>query len=130
MRRAAIAITLLLASAALARAEVHVGINIGIPPPPAIVFPEPPPLIVVPRSPVYYAPAAPYPFFYYDGLYYVEDRGYWFTSGSVHGPWRYVRRVPRHILAVPARYRHVPPGHLKHHGKHHGRGHGHGHGHD
>jgi len=126
-----------------ARADVHVGINIGVPPPPAIALPAPPPLVVVPGSPVYYAPEVPYNFFYYGGTYYVFNDGYWYNSRSAHGPWVFVQHVPRAVRYVPARYYHVPPGHLKHHGpppwaghgrghyKHdddHGHGHGHGHG--
>lgn len=139
---------LLLAATVAGAADVHVGINIGVPPPPAVVVPGPPELVVVPGSPVYVAPAVPYNFFYYDGLYYVFHDGYWFSAGSSGGPWAYVRHVPRPVLAVPVRYYRVPPGHLKHHGpppwagrghRHddddddqheHGHGHGHGRHHD
>ena len=138
MRRALAAAILCVALGGLARAaDVHIGVNIGVPPPPQIVVPAPPQLVVVPGSPVYVAPSVPYNFFYYDGIYYVSHEGHWFSSPSTGGPWVFVRRVPRPVLAVPTRYYRMPPGHMKHHGPGHGhghdrdrdRGHGHGHGH-
>ena len=137
MRRALAAAIVCMALGGLARAaDVHVNVNIGVPPPPQIVMPAPPQLEVVPGSPVYVAPAVPYNFFYYDGIYYVSHEGHWFSSPSAHGPWVFVQHAPRPVLAVPARYYRVPPGHMKHHGPPpwagHGRGHEdeHGHGHD
>jgi hypothetical protein len=123
-------VLLLLVMSSARAADVHIGINIGPPPPPAVVLPAPPELVVVPHSPVYYAPAVPYNFFYYGGVYYVFHDGYWFSSPSTHGPWAFVPRVPRLILAVPAHYYKVPPGHGKKHGPPPwaGRGHGRGHG--
>lgn len=126
--RAAAILALVLARATSARgADVHIGINVGVPPPPppAIVLPAPPALTIVPGSPVYYAPALPYDFFYYGGLYYVLHDGYWFSAGSTRGPWVAVSQLPRPVLAVPARYYKVPPGHWKRHGPPGGgRGHG------
>jgi hypothetical protein len=115
--------------AAAHAADVHVGINIGVPAPapPPIAIEAPPPLVVVPNSPVYYAPSLPYNFFYYDGLYYVFHEGSWFSSVSAHGPWGFVPRVPRPVLAVPVGYYRVPPGHWKKHGPPPWAGHGHEH---
>ena len=130
-------------------ADIHVGINIGVPPPPPpVVIEAPPPLVVVPDSPVYYAPQLPYNYFYYGGRYWRFHEGAWFAAASFAGPWGFVsvHHVPPPLLAVPARYYRVPPGHWrKHHGPppwahhghdgdgdgdgdHHGHGHGHGHG--
>jgi len=131
MRRMLCLLSLLGTVAPAAAADVHIGINVGVPPPPPIVVERPPELVIVPGSPVYYAPAVPYNFFYYDGAYYTFHDAHWFSARSAHGPWTYVRRVPRPVVAVPVRYYRVPPGHLKHHGPppwhDHGRGHGHGH---
>lgn len=77
-------------------------------PPPVVVVPPPvvvapPTLVVVPGTPVYYAPAAPYPYYFYGGGYYVVHGGVWFQGPTYRGPWRaiHVRAVPRPILAVP-----------------------------
>jgi hypothetical protein len=131
------AFSTLLGAAFPAAADVHVGINIGVPPPPAVVIEAPPPLVVVPGSPVYYAPQLPYNFFYYGGIYYVFNDGYWYSARSAHGPWGYVHHVPPPVLHVPVHYYHVPPGQAKKYYRGHGRGHddwdddhhGHGHGH-
>jgi len=107
-------------------ADVHVGINVGVPAPPAIVVPAPPRLVVVPTTPtVQYAPDLSANFFFYGGSYYTFNDGSWFIASAYNGPWAYVEpvRVPRPILAVPSRYYHVPPGHVRHaygyHGHHH-----------
>ncbi len=96
--------------------NVSIGINVGVPPPPpAIVLPAPPPLIVVPGTPVYYAPSLNINFFAYGGRYYRHHNGAWFMASSYAGPWGFITvdRVPRPVLAVPATYYKVPPGHMK-----------------
>src|SRR5437667_10199884 len=121
MRRTSLGIVLaagLLAEPARAT-DVHIGINIGtLPPPPPVVVEAPPPLVVVPRTPVYYAPALPYNYFYYGGLYYTLHEDHWFYAASFNGPWSFVtiEHVPRPILAVPVPYYTVHPGHRKERG--------------
>jgi hypothetical protein len=127
----ALVVLSVLFAAPVSGVDVHIGVNVGVPPPPPppIVIEAPPPLVIVPGSPVYYAPSLPYNFFYYDGAYYAFHDSHWFLASSAHGPWTYVRRVPRPVLAVPVRYYRVPPGQLKKHGPPPWAGHGHGHGH-
>ena len=101
-----------------AGAGVRVDINIGVPfpaPPPQIVVAAPPRLVVVPGSPVYYAPALPVDVFVYGGQYYRHHHDAWFSAPGYRGPWRPVAfgRVPRHVMAVPAHYDKIPPGHLR-----------------
>lgn len=94
-------------------ADVHVGINLGIPAPPIVVA-APPRLVVVPGAPtVQYAPDLQLNYFSYGGQYYAYNDGGWFTAHDVGAPWVYLPRprVPRALLAVPAGYYRVPPGH-------------------
>ncbi len=118
----------------LAEVDIHIGIS--VPPPPAVVFSGPPEVVVVPRTQVYYVPAAAdYDMYRYRTYWYINRDGYWYRSHRYGGPFKSVesRYVPRPIVVVPATYRHHPihphggpPGHLKHF--QHGRGHGDGHG--
>src|SRR5256885_5816989 len=88
-------------------ADVHIGINIGVPPPPPpVVVEAPPPLVVVPQTPVYYAPALPYNYFYYGGLYYTPHDDRWVYAASFNRPWAFVtlERLPRPVLALPGRF--------------------------
>lgn len=112
--------------------SLSIGVNIGTPPPPPIAMAAPPPMIVVPGTPVYYAPSLSLNFFAYGGRYYTHHNGAWFAAANYNSPWTFiaVERVPRPILAVPASYYKVPPGHMKKGGgpppwAGHGRGHGH-----
>lgn len=124
MKRGILLAGILMASfAALAHAvpswadSVSIGVSIGTPPPPPppVVVAAPPQLVVVPGSPVYYAPAVSFNYFFYVGRYYVFHDGAWFVSASFGGPWTFIalERVPRPILAVPVAYYKVPPGHWK-----------------
>ncbi len=112
--------------------DVSIGISIGLPlpPPPPVVVAAPPALVVVPGTPVYYAPALSYNYFFYAGHYYTFHDGAWFYAHAYNGPWGFVaaHRVPQPLLAVPVAYYRVPPGHLRHphggppgHGKWNGR---------
>src|SRR3989442_10129620 len=109
MRRTSLGIVLaagLLAAPARAT-DVHIGINIGVPPPPPpVVVEAPPPLLVVPRTPVYYAPALPYNYFYYGGLYYTLPQDHLVYAPSFQRPWRLVpiQHLPRPDLPRPGRY--------------------------
>ncbi|MBZ0168875.1 hypothetical protein MELA_02217 [Candidatus Methylomirabilis lanthanidiphila] len=112
-----------------------IGVNIGAPsppPPPPIAIAAPPPLVVVPGTPVYYAPGLSVNFFSYGRRYYTRHNGAWFMAANYSGPWTFiaVERVPRPVLAVPASYYKVPPGHMKKGGgpppkAGHGKGHRH-----
>ena len=115
----------LLATPVLATAQVHVSINV---PPPPVIFHAPPRVVAVPRTPVYYVPDTSYNVFVYDNHYYSFHDGAWFLANSHGGPWVFVpaERVPRPLLAVPARYYKHPPRHARHHDDDHDRGRGHG----
>jgi len=109
-------------------AQVNIGINIGTPAPPPplpphLVITAPPQLVAVPGTPVWYAPAVPHNYFFYNSKHYVFHEGAWFSAPAHHGPWTFiaVERVPRHLLQVPVAYYKIPPGHLKGQGQ--GKGH-------
>lgn len=109
-----------------------IGVNIGAssPPPPMVL--AAPPLVVVPGTPVYYAPSLSLNFFAYGGRYYTHHNGAWFVAATSGAPWTFlaVNRVPQPVLAVPASYYKVPPGHMKgtrNHPREAGRGKGHRH---
>jgi len=122
---ASVAATALSVSASPA-GNVSVGVNIGVPPPPPIVLPAPPSIVVVPNSPVYYAPGVDFNLFVYGGRYYTFHHGSWFYATSHGGPWVFVapERVPRPVVAVPAPYYKIPPGHAKRMGPPEAPGHG------
>jgi hypothetical protein len=86
-------------------ADVHIGITIA----------APPQLVVVPRMPVYYAPALPYNYFFYNGQYYLFHEGRWFYGPTYNGPWHFIalEYVPVPVLRVPVQYYKAPPGHWK-----------------
>src|SRR3989442_8393358 len=68
-------------------AHVDVDINIGVPPPPAVVFPGPPEGVVVPRTHVYYVPAAPHYDMYRGGPYlYINHDRYLYRSRRYRRP--------------------------------------------
>ncbi len=96
---------------------VNIGINIG--PPPPIVVASPPQFVVVPDTPVSYAPGVGADLFVYGGRYYRYYDDAWFTAPAYGGPWTFVafERVPPPVLAVPASYYRVPPGHLRYGGE-------------
>lgn len=103
----AVAAAALLPATTLASPNIHIGIQIG----------TPPQLVVVPQTPVYYAPALPYNYFFYGGQYYLFHNGIWHFAPTHNGPWAViaVEYLPRPILAVPVRYYRAPPGHWKKH---------------
>jgi len=92
---------LLLSAPSIAEVSVRIGINIP-------VYPE---LIPVPGYPVYYAPRLAANYFFYDGLYWVYQDDYWYTSSWYDGPWEFVEPafVPVFILRIPVRYYRRPP---------------------
>ncbi|HEY9277305.1 MAG TPA: hypothetical protein VIO87_03805 [Methylotenera sp.] len=105
-----IALSMLFSSAV--SAGVQVGIGIGLPHVSiGINFPVYPDLVVVPGYPVYYAPRQQANLFFYDGLYWVYQDDYWYTSSWYNGPWWIVEPefVPVFILRVPVRYYRHPP---------------------
>jgi hypothetical protein len=81
----------------------HVSIGINLP-----VYPE---LVPVPGYPVYYAPRLSANYFFYDGMYWVYQDDYWYTSDWYNGPWWLVEPefVPVFILRIPVRYYRRPP---------------------
>src|SRR3989304_2225103 len=88
----AVAAAALLPATTLASPNIHIGIQIG----------TPPQLVVVPQTPVYYAPALPYNYFFYGGQYYLFHNGIWHFAPTHNGPWAViaVEYLPRPILAV------------------------------
>jgi hypothetical protein len=92
---------LLLSAPSVAEVSVRIGINLP-------VYPE---LIPVPGYPVYYAPRLDANYFFYDGLYWVYQDDYWYTSSWYDGPWEFVEPefVPVFILRIPVRYYRRPP---------------------
>lgn len=96
-------IVLCLATAAPAQVSIgfsspHVSIGINLP-----LYPE---LVPVPGYPVYYAPQLSANYFFYDGMYWVYQDDYWYTSDWYNGPWWLVEPefVPVFILRIPVRY--------------------------
>jgi hypothetical protein len=81
----------------------HVSIGINLP-----LYPE---LVLVPGYPVYYAPRLSANYFFYDGVYWVYQDDYWYTSDWYNGPWWQVEPefVPVFILRIPVRYYRRPP---------------------
>jgi hypothetical protein len=101
-----------------AHADVNVGITIGTPaPPPQLVVAVPPQLVMIPGTTVYYAPSVTYDLFVFNGRYYAHHNGAWFHASTPRAGWMAVpvARVPRPLLAVPASYYKIPPGHAKKH---------------
>ena len=101
-------------SAALPAPPMPPGPKLPHPPPP-IALPAPPKVVVVPNSPVYYAPGVSFNLFVYGGQYYTLHDGSWFYAKSHGGPWVFIApdRVPKPVIAVPAPYYKIPPGHAK-----------------
>jgi hypothetical protein len=121
----AIAAGLSLMAASPAAADgVRIGVSAPVPAPPTVVITPPrppvvvmarPQLVVVPGSPVFYAPGASMNFFAYGGRYYTFHEGAWFVATTYGMPWVTIApaKVPRPVLAVPAAYYKIPPGHAK-----------------
>jgi len=118
---AACAAAIISCAAVPAFSEVSVNINIG---PPAVIVEAQPELIVVPRTMVYFAPAARADLFFYRGRWWTRHEGRWFRANSYNGPWVSVgpRYVPVEVVRLPRDYRNVyvhehrvPYGHLKKH---------------
>ena len=102
MRQTLAVLLVTLALPAAAQLTVTIGVNV----------PGYPALERIPDYPVYYAPRVRGNYFFYDGLYWVFDRGDWYASTWYNGPWQVVDRyeVPDYVLRVPVRYyRAAPP---------------------
>lgn len=103
MRKTLAALLLALAAALPAAAQLSVHISVNVPGYPALER--------IPGYPVYYAPRLRANYFFYDGLYWVYDRGDWYASTWYNGPWERIDRyeVPDYVLRVPVRYYRVAP---------------------
>lgn len=115
-RTLAIALPLLVGAVQPSVADVAVSVAIGVPGLQiGINVPAYPNLVVVPGYPVYYAPAVPANYFFYDGLYWVYAGGGWYSSDWYDGPWVAVAPdfVPLFVLRVPVRYYMSPPGYFR-----------------
>jgi hypothetical protein len=94
------------------RATAQVSIQIGMPNVAiGVNLPAFPQLVQVPEYPVYYAPALPANYFFYDGMYWVFENDTWYASAWFNGPWSPVppQAVPVFLLRVPVRYYRQPP---------------------
>jgi hypothetical protein len=110
MRNQLVLMSLLLCAATPAGAQVSVAIglpNVRI----GINLPVYPQLVRVPGYPVYYAPDEDWNYFFYDGMYWVYQDDYWYSSSWYNGPWDMVEPdfVPLFVLRVPVRYYRRPP---------------------
>ena len=108
--RYALVVLLVLCSVSSAAAQVSIGVglpSVSI----GINIPTFPNFVVVPGYPVYYAPRATTNLFFYDGLYWVYQGDYWYTSAWYNGPWTLVGSevVPVFILRIPVQYYRYPP---------------------
>lgn len=111
-RTLALALPLVFGAVQPSVADVAVSVAIGVPGLQiGINLPAYPNLVVVPGYPVYYAPAVPANYFFYDGLYWVYTGGGWYSSDWYDGPWIAVAPdfVPLFVLRVPVRYYMRPP---------------------
>lgn len=113
LRTASIAVLAALAAlAAPASAQIsigiglpHVGIDIGY------NVQSYPNLRLVPGYPVYYVPGMDANYFYYDGMFWIFQGDYWYSSAWYNGPWQVVgpADVPDYVLRVPVGYYGRPP---------------------
>jgi len=110
IRYVPIVLGMLLYSAAFAGVQVSIGIglpHVSI----GINVPAYPRLVAVPGYPVYYASELEANLFFYDGMYWVYQDDYWYTSSWYNGPWWLVgpEVVPLFVLRIPVRYYRQPP---------------------
>lgn len=84
---------------------VRVGINVG-------TYPR---LSRIPGYPVYYAPGAPWNYFYYEDRFWVFEQDRWYSSSRYNGPWDFVDPfyVPYYVLRVPVGYYSRPPSYFR-----------------
>lgn len=110
--RRGIVTLLLLACCSVSPASAQVSIGIGLPNVSiGINLPLFPELVPIPGYPVYYAPRTAANYFFYDGMYWVYNDDYWYSSYWYNGPWMVVEPafVPLFILRIPVRYYQQPP---------------------
>ena len=94
-----------------ADAAVRANINLNFGSPPQVYFARPPRMILIPDTEVYYVQGLDdYDMFQCDGMWYVDNGGYWFRAPSYRGPFVSVsfESVPRQILYIPSAYAHQP----------------------
>jgi hypothetical protein len=105
MRYRILGLLMLLCVATVAPAQVNIGINFS-------AFPG---LVRVPGYPVYYAPQQAANYFFYDGMYWVYQDDYWYSSSWYNGPWWRAdpQFVPEYLLRVPVRYYRRPPAYFR-----------------
>ena len=95
-----------------AEAQVSADINIqlGKRPAPEVVFEREPQVVLIPRTRVYCIDGLDYDMFRFEGIWYVNDGGYWYRSRTFRGPFVAVdyHIIPRSIVVLPTRYHHHP----------------------
>jgi len=90
-----------------AQAAISANINIHVGDrSPRVYYERAPRGYLIPSSDVYYYGDSGYDMYRCDGLWYVNDGGYWYESRSWRGPFIGIRfeSVPSRIFRVPARY--------------------------
>jgi len=99
------------APAAPASAAVAADINLHFGNTPNFYFARQPRTILIPDTRVYYVSGMDdYDMFQCDGMWYIDDGGYWYRASSYRGPFVGVSyaSVPNVILNVPSAYAHQP----------------------
>jgi len=99
------------APAAPADAAVRANINLSFGNAPNFYFARQPRTILIPDTRVYYVSGMDdYDMFQCDGMWYIDDGGYWYSAPSYRGPFESVSyaSVPNVILNVPSAYAHQP----------------------
>ncbi len=88
-------------------AEVGIGIYVS---PPPYAFPAPPAVVLIPGTYyVYYVPGVDFEILFYHGYWWRPWHHRWYRARYYNGPWYYDSRPPRPLIALPPRYRRVPP---------------------
>lgn len=98
------------APATPASAAVRANINLNFGEPPRVYFVRQPRMILIPDTQVYYVEGTDYDMFQCDGVWYVDNGGYWFEAPSYRGPFVSVsfQDVPREVIGIPSAYAHQP----------------------
>ncbi|HEV8480689.1 MAG TPA: hypothetical protein VGR66_07820 [Candidatus Eisenbacteria bacterium] len=99
------------APATPADAAVSANINLSFGNTPRYYFARQPRTILIPDTRVYYVSGMDdYDMFQCDGMWYIDDGGYWYRAPSYRGPFVSVSyaSVPTVIMNVPSAYAHQP----------------------
>lgn len=82
--------------------------------PPAYAFSAPPVVVPVPGTCcAYYDPDVTVEIFFYHGFWWRPWESRWYRARYYDGPWFYIARPPRLLMALPPNYRGIQPGHRR-----------------